>query len=273
MLVVRETNDIIGHIAHIVGHSDTGPRPDPTISEQHRNGYANLVLLCPTHHAEVDAPAGSALWNCEALASLKQKHEEWVASRPSVGEPVEVNVSQFYYLNIPRLAALAFLTGQDLDLSCIQGVPLLQGTGLEMTQALMQFEQVLEKIQIKALSAEKQELLDPAMTGVTLSFDGTFRTRNVPPPHEILSAKFALRGNVTQDPHIYRVLRGVRLILPLDPKWITSTTGFVKFRPSGGQSASAGACTVTHIDQATKVVIGTPLFIGIPRSPFDDLFG
>jgi hypothetical protein len=272
MPIVRETDDIIGHIAHIVGHSQIGPRPDPTRPEEDRNSYKNLILLCPTHHAEVDSPAGVERWSSEALVSLKQVHEQWVASRLAIGEPVQINISQFYYLNIPRLAALAFLTGQDLDLSFIEGVPLLQGTGLEMTRALMQFERVLERIQLRAVPVESQHLLDNSIIGVTLTFEGTFRTRHVPSPHDIKTGRFSMHGDVARDPQIYRKLRDVRLILPLDPKWITSTTAFGRFMPSGGQGTFAGACTVAHIDFAARTVVATPLFIGIPRSPFDRFF-
>ena len=46
---------IIGQIAHIEARSDSGPRSNPSLSEQERNAYPNLILLCPTHHRLVDA--------------------------------------------------------------------------------------------------------------------------------------------------------------------------------------------------------------------------
>jgi hypothetical protein len=46
---------VIGQIAHIEANSDSGPRPNPRLSDQERNAYPNLILLCPTHHRLVDA--------------------------------------------------------------------------------------------------------------------------------------------------------------------------------------------------------------------------
>lgn len=44
----------IAERAHIVAHSNRGPRADETIPEDQRSGPANLVLLCPTCHTHVD---------------------------------------------------------------------------------------------------------------------------------------------------------------------------------------------------------------------------
>ena len=59
MCVEEATNEdpsaVIGRIAHIEGKSDGGPRPNPSLSDRERDQYANLILLCPTHHQIVDA--------------------------------------------------------------------------------------------------------------------------------------------------------------------------------------------------------------------------
>ena len=59
-MCVEEANDvdpsaIVGRIAHIEAKSDTGPRANPLLSDRDRDSYANLILLCPTHHDRVDA--------------------------------------------------------------------------------------------------------------------------------------------------------------------------------------------------------------------------
>ena len=60
VMCVEEANTgdpsaIIGQIAHIEAKSDEGPRANPSLSDQQRNDYHNLILLCPTHHQLVDA--------------------------------------------------------------------------------------------------------------------------------------------------------------------------------------------------------------------------
>lgn len=46
---------VIGQIAHIEAKNNNGPRANPKLSDQQRDEYPNLLLLCPTHHRLVDA--------------------------------------------------------------------------------------------------------------------------------------------------------------------------------------------------------------------------
>ena len=43
------------NIAHIISRSDDGPRANPSVPMQERDCYANLLLLCPNHHQEIDS--------------------------------------------------------------------------------------------------------------------------------------------------------------------------------------------------------------------------
>ncbi|HAD87362.1 MAG TPA: hypothetical protein DCG48_08375 [Rhodospirillaceae bacterium] len=46
----------IGEMAHIRGEKPGANRHDPKQSTDERNGYENLILLCPSHHALIDKP-------------------------------------------------------------------------------------------------------------------------------------------------------------------------------------------------------------------------
>lgn len=73
---------VIGEEAHIVGRRPGAPRHrklDPVTSD----GYSNRILLCPTHHTEIDAQPGT--WTEERLLRLKQDHEQRMESRTSHG--------------------------------------------------------------------------------------------------------------------------------------------------------------------------------------------
>jgi hypothetical protein len=73
------TNDraaIIGQIAHIVAHSNEGPRANPSMSAIERDRYENWILLCSTHHDLVDMQAST--YTVEELQTWKNKHEEWI---------------------------------------------------------------------------------------------------------------------------------------------------------------------------------------------------
>ena len=45
---------VVGQISHIYAAADNGPRGKPDLTEKERNSPDNLILLCPTHHVEVD---------------------------------------------------------------------------------------------------------------------------------------------------------------------------------------------------------------------------
>lgn len=64
----------LGEQAHIVG--EKADARDSLLSEQERNSYHNLVLLCPNHHTEIDKNVDD--WPIEKLHQAKSEHELWV---------------------------------------------------------------------------------------------------------------------------------------------------------------------------------------------------
>lgn len=69
-------NSIIGEMAHIKGENRNSARYDSSMTDKERNCYNNLILLCPTHHTEIDRDP--ALYTVEKLLEIKNKHEAWV---------------------------------------------------------------------------------------------------------------------------------------------------------------------------------------------------
>jgi hypothetical protein len=67
----------IAERAHIIAHSDDGPRPDATIATIDRDAPGNIVLLCPTCHTKADkAPEA---YPAETLRRLKERRRHAVA--------------------------------------------------------------------------------------------------------------------------------------------------------------------------------------------------
>lgn len=80
-----DDSKVIGEIAHIVAHGDTGPRADPTLPAEALDSYDNWILLCPTHHAVVDGqPNGHTVAD---LRKWKADHEHWVRERTARAMP------------------------------------------------------------------------------------------------------------------------------------------------------------------------------------------
>lgn len=66
----------IGKIAHIVAHSETGPRADPTYPREKLDTYENWILLCPSCHDKIDVQPEK--YSVDFLRKLKKEHELWV---------------------------------------------------------------------------------------------------------------------------------------------------------------------------------------------------
>lgn len=66
-----EPHVVLGQEAHIRGKGKGGPRHDPGYEDV--DGYDNLILLCPTHHVEIDANGGKR-FSVEDLVKLKADH-------------------------------------------------------------------------------------------------------------------------------------------------------------------------------------------------------
>ena len=73
--VVVERDVKIGEMAHIIAKKEAGARGGlPVVGDI--NGYDNLILLCPNHHAEVDKKEDR--YPPEELHRYKNEHEAYV---------------------------------------------------------------------------------------------------------------------------------------------------------------------------------------------------
>jgi hypothetical protein len=64
---------VLGEICHIEGENDGSARWRRDQSEQERNAFANLILMCGHHHSVIDADP--ATWTVASLVDLKERHE------------------------------------------------------------------------------------------------------------------------------------------------------------------------------------------------------
>ncbi len=73
---VPSKNVLIGENCHIVGEKETSPRGKSILTENERNRYPNLILLCRNHHKIIDDDENE--WPVERLHQIKSDHEIWV---------------------------------------------------------------------------------------------------------------------------------------------------------------------------------------------------
>lgn len=76
---VLSGNILIGENCHIVGDSKDGPRGKSPLSDEERDRYPNLILLCRNHHRIIDRDPDA--WPIEILHQVKSDHELWVETQ------------------------------------------------------------------------------------------------------------------------------------------------------------------------------------------------
>jgi hypothetical protein len=69
----------LGKRAHMAAKSDGGPRADPALTPAERALLSNHVLLCGTHHDEVDLDVEA--WPIERLRKLRDDHIAWIDAK------------------------------------------------------------------------------------------------------------------------------------------------------------------------------------------------
>lgn len=73
-----ETDDasVVGEECHIVARENNGPRGNSVLTEEQRDKYNNLILMCSVHHKLIDDQPNK--YTIEILKQMKKDHEQWV---------------------------------------------------------------------------------------------------------------------------------------------------------------------------------------------------
>lgn len=72
--IITHSGSVIGKICHINARSKKGPRFDAKQTDEERNSFNNLVLMCGNHHDQIDKQP--ELYTAEVLREIKASHEK-----------------------------------------------------------------------------------------------------------------------------------------------------------------------------------------------------
>lgn len=253
---LSEKTIVLGEQGHIIAKNEDGPRGKGSLHRDVRDKYENMILLCTEHHTLIDKDPGQ--YSVDSLIEMKKDHEQWVSQRLSVGTPWSLKLSQVHYLNIPRLSILFALHGHALnsnldievtgDLNSLGGMPLIR--------IMSGFTQLINELEPSTIELMKIKSPDDRLIGSVVGFDENFRTKNYTYDFK------ALTGDIERDPYIYKKANGLKWVLQIDPKWITTSTSQVAFR--SGTARFAGLAIVKSIKE--NEILCTPLVLGIEKS-------
>ena len=71
----------LGEMAHIKGKKKGSNRYDGTQTDEQRDSYENLILLCPNHHTLIDKPENEEIYTVDILLEMKIDHEAFISKR------------------------------------------------------------------------------------------------------------------------------------------------------------------------------------------------
>ena len=259
---------LVGEIAHIVGEKPKAARGSHPLSVAARDKPENLLLLCRKHHKIIDD--AEERYSVDYLQSLRAEYLSWLGDQLAAPEPWRLSVSAFSYLNVPRLSEFAALQGYTVRLPELPEEFSLKELGYGLNSVMTSFRATLENIAFRGVSASRIEFAHEGYIGHIISFDAMgFRTKNVPSirPKGAIDAAFS--GNLNKDPHIYRKFSSWMLVLNINPRWITTSTAYGLFRPSGGVSVFTGFARITDVDISNARMTATTLALGQPQPAFD----
>ncbi|MBB6635685.1 HNH endonuclease [Cohnella thailandensis] len=72
----NDDESVVGDECHIVAREVEGPRGLSPLTQEQRDRYNNLILLCKIHHKQIDDQPNH--FSVERLHEIKTEHEQWV---------------------------------------------------------------------------------------------------------------------------------------------------------------------------------------------------
>lgn len=269
-LVEREegVDSLVGEVAHLVGEKKGAARGISTLSLKERNSPDNLMLLCLKHHKMVDDNEEN--FSLEKLRGIRQEFLDWLSDSLGSTKRWKVKISQYAYLNVPRLDEFAAIEGFDIRRDGIDKNATLRSLGFELNNLMLAYRRSLEAMQIDAVAANTVDFAHEGYVGRLLSFDRLrFRTKNLPLYRPKKADDFTFTGDLKKDPHIYHQFESWRLVININPRWITTDTAYGLFRASGGASTLSGFVRLSQVDYESRTMVATGLALGLPPSILD----
>lgn len=113
--LIDPSGTLLGKVAHIHAAEAGGPRFDPSMTNEQRRSFVNLMIVCGRHHDVIDDKANEADFSAARLKKIKADHEAWFrrAERQLLEQFVDTTqATQPTYPN--NLRALAAVLNDDV---------------------------------------------------------------------------------------------------------------------------------------------------------------
>lgn len=219
----------IGYECHIVSEKESGPRHQ---AMENYDLFDNLVIMCGNCHKKVDDD--TVTYTIQYLKKMKSQHEKWIkqmSSKGKIWDNLAFYLSHLYYINIPRISLDPSVPEIFSNSDLINFIPSnltgsLHEMGFDLIRVTLFVSEALKGWKPNLLSLNE---ITPKDIGCRVLLQENFRTKNVPGPF-LVKEGYQLYGNIEKDPHIYLRTGKRKVYLPINPKWITTSTAFNQFK-------------------------------------------
>lgn len=135
---------LIGEVCHIKGARPGSARHDPGQTDAERHAYANLVLMCPTHHTVIDADEEA--YTIDRLGRIKAEHE---AQSAPISDTEAAAVASGFVQSVTNIGQSGGLSAHTVNASTItiQSAPsTIHLTSQRQIQAVEHLWEVVRKL-------------------------------------------------------------------------------------------------------------------------------
>lgn len=260
-------SSLTGEIAHIVGAQQRAAR-GRTVFSGGRDGADNLMLLCREHHKIIDD--NEAEYTVERLHEIREKYLAWLETQLTPAQRWSAGIiSQYTYLNVPRLDEFAAMQGYQIRHDPVPGTTHLSELNYELNYLMEQYRRVLDRLPVESVPVNQIDFAHEGYVGQIVSFERLrFRNRNVP-MYRPEGQMTAFTGHLGRDPHVYHAFPNWRFVINIDLRWITTNTAYGLVRSSGAGTLFSGFARINAVDFETNTMLATGLAIGLPPSFLD----
>lgn len=174
------------------------------------------------------------------------------------------------YVDLPNLAILTLLCGYRLDRSFIELHRNFRSLGLVLPYLLYEIEKLLANMHINALPVGELANWTESVVGTVVSFEKTCRTKNLSYFRLATTGTQGQIGDSKRGPVIYFVHGKWKIVVKINPRWITSDHAVTDLR--SGSHRFCGLCVIQEIRAADNLIYATPIVLGTPKGRWQDIF-
>jgi hypothetical protein len=139
----------------------------------------------------------------------------------------------------------------------------LHELGFELGVLLCKFSRAVQRIEHSAIPLGAIGRIEDKHIGLFYSFLSSCWAKNIP-SYTRLKRGWSPSGTCLKDPHLHFRHSDTKVLLAIDPRWLTTSTTFHDLTGRGKTATLSGLIQLKQIDKRANLAVCTPLIFGLP---------